>query len=75
MGILIEEIPHGWGYDPTGCWHGAAAEVAPIREEPETEDDDPLAPARGTMWGLLFCAPFWLLIGLATAPWWKTARL
>ncbi len=73
MGVLIEELQHGWGYDTTGRWHGEAAEVVPIREAAETADDDPLAPARGIMWGLLFGTILWLLIGAVAALWWKTA--
>ncbi len=73
MGILIEEIRLGWGYDTAGRWHGVPAELVPIREAAETDEDDPLAPARGTLWGLLFGALFWLLIGAAAALWWKTA--
>ncbi len=70
MGILVERIQPGWGYDPAGRWHRETAEVAPIREEIDPDRDDPLAAARGTMWGLLFCVVFWLLIGTAAALWW-----
>ena len=60
MGTLVEEIRNGWGYDHSGCWHGEPAEVVPIREEAETDNDDPLAPVRGLLWVLLFSAYFGL---------------
>jgi hypothetical protein len=74
MGVLIEGIRHGWGYDTTGRWHEQTADVVPIREAAETVENDPLAPARGTMCGLLSGVIFWLLIGGATKMLWLTAK-
>ncbi len=68
---LVEQLRHGWGYDQAGHWHGGIANVKPIREETELDEDDPLAPARGIMWGLLFTVMFfWLPIGAAVVLWW-----
>ncbi len=65
MGILVEKIQHGWGYDPAGRWHQETAEVVPVREE-----SDPDRDGSGTMRGLLSCAIHWLLIGAAAVLWW-----
>lgn len=68
---IVEEIPLGLGYDELGNWHGNGLRVPPIREMRETNADasDPLALVRGTMWGLLFSALFWLPIGAGVLLW------
>lgn len=68
---MVEEIRHDWGYDGSGRWHRGIAEVVPIRKEAGTGEDNPLAPARGAMLGLLFSAVFWLPVGAAVFLWWR----
>lgn len=68
---MVEEIHHEWGYDLDGHWHGSIAEVAPIRKEGETDERDPLAPARGIMWGILISTILWLPVGAAVVLSWK----
>ena len=71
MGVLVEKIQHGWGYDGSGRWHRGIVEVGTIRKRVEVDRNDPLASARGVMWGLLFSAVFWLLVGGIVALWWR----
>lgn len=68
---IVEEIQLGLGYDQMGHWHGRRPRVVSIREMRETNADasDPLALARGTMWGLLFSALFWLPVGAGVLLW------
>lgn len=68
---MVDEIRRSWGYDGSGRWHRGIAEVAPLRREAGTGEDDALAPARGTVWGLLFSAVFWLPIGVAVFLSWR----
>ncbi|HLH36354.1 MAG TPA: hypothetical protein VKX41_16910 [Alloacidobacterium sp.] len=68
---MVEEIRRGWGYDRSGRWHRGIAEVVPIRKEAGTGEDDPLAPARGVVWGLLLSVVFWLPIGATLFLWWR----
>lgn len=41
----------------------------PFEQAPSDCPDDPLAPARGLGWGLLFAIPLWLM-ALAVIWWW-----
>lgn len=68
---MVEEIRRGWGYDGSGRWHRGIAEVVPIRNEAETDEDDALAPARGVMCGFFFSAVLWLPVAAAVFLSWR----
>ncbi len=64
---IVEEIRRGWGYDSDGRWHQRAAEVVPIRKASPVTENDPLAPVRGSLSGLLFSFLFfWFPVGVVT---------
>lgn len=68
MGTLAGDKPawgDDWGYDRAGRhYYGDASEILPSQEEGERQK---LAP---DLSALLFCFPFWLLIGVAAVAWW-----
>jgi hypothetical protein len=67
---IVEEIWSGWGYDSAGRWHRGAAELVPTRKISLLTENDPLAPARGSLWGLLSSFIFfWLPVGAAAFLW------
>ncbi len=61
MIIPIDAIQYGAGFDETGRWHKAHAGFLPV----QPSEDDPMNPARGMFWGLLFSSTLW--IGLIAA--------
>jgi len=67
---IVEEIWSGWGYDSAGRWHGGAAEFVSIRKISLLTENDPLAPVRGSFWGLLSSFLFfWFPVGAAAFLW------
>lgn len=59
----IDAVRYGMGFDETGHWHEAAPRFIPVRRSYSGED--PLAPARGAIWGILAGAGLW--VGLFAA--------
>jgi len=64
MVIPIDAVQYGAGFDERGRWHEARTGLLAA----ERQDDDPMNPARGIIWGLLLSGILWLgLIGAARA--------
>lgn len=61
MVIYIDSVRYGAGFDETGRWHEATPTFAPA----EKRENDPLNPARGAMYALVFSGVLW--IGLLAA--------
>lgn len=57
----IEAVRNGMGFDQAGRWHRAKVLYMP----PRRRDDDPIAPARGAIYGLLASGVLWMLLVLA----------
>jgi hypothetical protein len=57
----LEAIRTGMGFDEAGRWHEAKILYMP----PRRRDGDPLAPARGAIYGLLASGALWTLILLS----------
>jgi hypothetical protein len=51
----VEAVRNGMGFDEVGRWHEAKV----IRMPAPRRDDDPLAPARGAIYGLLAGSVLW----------------
>jgi hypothetical protein len=56
----IDAVRNGMGFDEAGIWHEAKV----LRMPAPRRDDDPLAPARGAIYGLLASSVLWLLVFL-----------
>ena len=62
-----------WGYDRASYDHFVGVDDRlPNREESEAGPVESPDSSRGLMSGLLLCALFWLLIGLAVVAWWMS---
>lgn len=59
----IDAVRYGMGFDEAGCWHEASPRFTPARRK--FGDEDPLAPARGIVYGALASALLW--VGIAAA--------
>jgi hypothetical protein len=57
----LEAIRSGVGFDEAGRWHKPKVLYMPARRR----DDDPLAPARGAIYGLLASGVLWMILLLA----------
>jgi hypothetical protein len=57
----VEAVRNGMGFDEAGRWHEAKVLHMPAARR----DDDPLAPARGVIYGLLASSALWALLLLA----------
>jgi hypothetical protein len=57
----IEAVRHGMGFDHAGRWHKARVIYMPGRPR----EENPLAPARGAIYGLLASGVLWVLLILA----------
>ena len=57
----FEAVRNGMGFDAAGRWH----ETKVIYMPAPRGDDDPLAPARGAIYGLLASGALWMLLLLA----------
>lgn len=56
-----EAVRHGMGFDRAGRWHRARVIYMPVRRR----EENPLAPARGAIYGLLASGVLWVLLLLA----------
>jgi hypothetical protein len=61
MTTPIDAVRNGMGFDQAGRWHRAKV----IHMPAPRRDDDPLAPARGAIYGLLASAVLWAFVLLA----------
>jgi hypothetical protein len=57
----LEAVRHGMGFDETGRWHRAKVLHMPAPRS----DNDPMAPARGAIYGVLASGVLWIMIFLA----------
>lgn len=57
----IDAVRNGMGFDEAGRWHQAKVLRMPVPRRV----DDPLAPARGAIYGLLISTGLWMLLFLA----------
>jgi hypothetical protein len=57
----VEAIRSGAGFDQAGRWHRPRVLYMPARRR----DDDPMAPARGAIYGLLASGFLWMVLFLA----------
>ncbi|HTV14601.1 MAG TPA: hypothetical protein VME68_07795 [Acidobacteriaceae bacterium] len=57
----IDAVRNGMGFDEAGHWHKAKVLYMPASRR----DDDPLASARGAIYGLLISSALWLVLLLA----------
>jgi hypothetical protein len=54
----IEAVRSGMGFDPSARWHQAKVSYFPARRTQDRED--PIAPARGAIFGLLISGVMWV---------------
>jgi hypothetical protein len=62
MATPLDAVRNGMGFDEAGVWHEAKVLHMPARRR---SDDDPIAPARGAIYGLLASGVLWFLLFLA----------
>ncbi|HEX4006212.1 MAG TPA: hypothetical protein VHX60_08560 [Acidobacteriaceae bacterium] len=59
----VEAVRAGMGFDQAARWHEAKVSFFPARR---SKGEDPIAPARGAIFGLLLSAGMWVgLVGIA----------
>lgn len=56
----INVIRSGMGFDQTGHWHEARASFQPASHR--AGEEDPIAPARGAIFGLLISGAAWFAV-------------
>lgn len=57
----IDAVRNGMGFDEAGRWHQAKVLYMPASRR----DDDPLAPARGALYGCLLSGVLWVVLFVA----------
>jgi hypothetical protein len=57
----VDALPNEMGFDEAGRWHQARVLYMP----PRRSSENPLAPARGAVYGLLASGVLWVVLLLA----------